>query len=100
MLLPPNSIAFTWSPLLSTEMGERATFFALRPKLTIRITYPPPNGDKRWASSREGLGRILSKEGGEGSFTEGWGGLFGDESECFSIYLTSIHIFPAIIRKK
>ena len=49
---------------------------------------------------REGLGRILSKEGGEGSFTEGWGGLLGDESECFSIYLTSIHIFPAIIRKK
>ena len=81
-------------------MGERATFFALRPKLTIRITYPPPNGDKRWASSRVGFGRILSKEGGEGSFTEGWGGLLGDESEYFSIYLTSIHIFPAIIRKK
>ena len=61
MLLPPNSIAFTWSPLLSTEMGERATFFALRPKLTIRITYPPPMGIRGGLPPGKGWGGFFQK---------------------------------------
>ena len=61
MLLPPNSIAFTWSPLLSTEMGERVTFFALRPKLTIRITYPPPMGIRGRLPPGKGWGGFFQK---------------------------------------
>ena len=65
MLLPPNSIAFTWSPLLSTEMGERATFFALRPKLTIRITYPPPMGIRGGLPTGKGWGGFFQKRVGK-----------------------------------
>ena len=80
--------------------GRKGYVFRLETQVDNPYNLSSPNGDKRWASSRVGFGRILSKGVCEGSFTEGWGGLLGDESECFSIYLTSIHIFPAIIRKK